>query len=35
MEAADKALIPTERYAQQQEKIFNGELRASQQKKHK
>jgi RHS repeat-associated protein len=30
MQAADKALIPTERYAQQAEKIINGELKASQ-----
>jgi RHS repeat-associated protein len=30
MEAIDKALIPTERYAQQREQIINGELRASQ-----
>lgn len=29
MEAAAKALIPTERYAQTAEKIINGELRAS------
>jgi len=33
MEAADRALIPTERYAQQVEKVINGELRASSVKK--
>lgn len=33
MQAADKALIPTERFAQQAEKIINGELKASQVKK--
>jgi RHS repeat-associated protein len=33
MEAARQAGIPTERYAQQVEKIINGELRASKQKK--
>jgi hypothetical protein len=30
MQAADKALVPTERFAQQAEKIVNGELKASQ-----
>jgi RHS repeat-associated protein len=30
---ADRDLVPTERYAQQQEKIINGELRASQRKR--
>ena len=29
MDAANKALVPTERFAQQQEKIINGELRAN------
>jgi RHS repeat-associated protein len=33
MQAADKALVPTERFAQQAEKIINGELKASQVKK--
>jgi RHS repeat-associated protein len=33
MNAADKALIPTERYAQQVEKIINGELRATSKRK--
>jgi hypothetical protein len=33
MQAADQALIPTERYAQQIEKVINGELRASSVKK--
>jgi RHS repeat-associated protein len=30
MQAAEKALVPTERFAQQAEKIINGELKASQ-----
>jgi hypothetical protein len=30
MQAAEQALIPTERFAQQAEKIINGELKASQ-----
>jgi hypothetical protein len=30
---ADRDVVPTERYAQQQEKIINGELRASQRKR--
>ncbi|MBI5085836.1 MAG: RHS repeat-associated core domain-containing protein, partial [Acidobacteria bacterium] len=30
MQAADKVLVPTERFAQQVEKIINGELKASQ-----
>jgi RHS repeat-associated protein len=34
MNAADKALIPTERYAQQAEKIINGELRATSKRKN-
>lgn len=29
MQAADRALVPTEKFAQQQEKIINGELRAN------
>jgi hypothetical protein len=33
MDAADKGLKPTERFAQQTEKIINGELRAGTQKK--
>lgn len=33
MQAADKALVPTERFAQQAEKIINGELKAGQVKK--
>jgi RHS repeat-associated protein len=33
MQTAEQALIPTERYAQQVEKIINGELRATQVKK--
>ena len=32
MEAADTALIPTERFAQQEEKIINGELQADKKK---
>ena len=34
MEAADKGLVPTERYAQQVQQIINGELRASSKKKN-
>jgi hypothetical protein len=34
MNAADKALIPMERYAQQVEKIINGELRATSKRKN-
>jgi hypothetical protein len=30
MQAADRALVPTERFAQQAEKIINGELKAGQ-----
>ena len=32
MDAADKGLIPTERFAQQEEKIINGELQADKKK---
>ncbi len=32
IEAADKALIPTEKFAQQEEKIINGELQADKKK---
>jgi len=35
MEAATKALVPSERYAQQMEKIINGELRATAKRKDK
>jgi RHS repeat-associated protein len=34
MEAAAKGVVPTERYAQQVQKIINGELRASQKRKN-
>jgi hypothetical protein len=33
MEDADNGLIPTERFAQQPEKLINGELRAKDKKK--
>jgi hypothetical protein len=32
IDAADKGLIPTERFAQQEEKIVNGELQADKKK---